>query len=319
MSLLELDRPMDARILDNHAWKGAKPQLSVLIPFFRDDPCRLLATLETEAALCEGMVEIVLLDDGGGDAALAARAAATVRRLALPIRFVSLFANEGRARGRNRLAAHARADSLLFLDSDMLPDRPVFLRTWLDLIERERPAVAFGGFSVDQAPSTPAHALHRAMAARADCLPAKLRARTPEKYVFTSNLLVRRDVFDAETFDEGFTGWGWEDVEWGARVSRRFGVIHIDNPATHLGLDTAQALARKYEQSAANFARLAGRHPEVVHAYPSYRLARFLKRAPGLKLWRRALKQTALASAAPLPARVAAMKAYRAALYAEVV
>src|SRR5690606_23100227 len=103
----------------------------------------------------------------------------------------------------------------------------------------------------DQAPPDAAHALHRALAVGGDCLPAAERRHAPEKYVFTSNLLVRRDVFETERFDEGFSGWGWEDVEWGMRVARRWPIVHIDNPATHLGLDDAETLAAKYEQSTA--------------------------------------------------------------------
>ena len=158
------------------------------------------------------------------------------------------------------------------------------------------------------------------MAARADCLSAAERALTPEKYVFTSNLMVRRDVFDAEAFDEGFRGWGWEDVEWGARVSRRFPILHIDNPATHLGLDTPQGLAGKYEQSVENFARLVERHPDLVSIYPSYRVARLLKSWPrACPRWRGLLKRLALSSLMPLTLRIMAMKAYRAALYTEAV
>ena len=33
-------------------------------------------------------------------------------------------------------------------------------------------------------------------------------------------------------------------------------VVHLDNPATHLGLESAAALAGKYEQSVGNFARV---------------------------------------------------------------
>jgi hypothetical protein len=143
-----------------------------------------------------------------------------------------------------------------------------------------------------------------------------VRARTPEKYVYTSNLLVRRDVFEAEGFDERFTGWGWEDVEWGMRVAARFGVTHIDNTATHLGLDTAEALLGKYEQSLTNFQRILQLHPDIVRGYPSYRLSRALKVLPARKVWRDALKQLAL-SRAPLSLRVAAAKIFRAGLYAE--
>jgi glycosyltransferase involved in cell wall biosynthesis len=296
----------------------AKVALSVLIPFFRDDPRPLLAALDAEAARLDGQVEIVVLDDAGGDAALSTHVAETVAALRAPARLIQLTTNEGRARGRNRLAAAARADHLLFLDSDMLPDRPDFLSAYLALLPTA-PAVVVGGFSVAQCVAAKDQALHRAMAARADCLPAAMRGLTPEKYVFTSNLMVRRDVFDAEAFDEGFCGWGWEDVEWGARVSRRFPVLHIDNPATHLGLDTPAVLAGKYEQSVQNFARLAARHPDLVSSYPSFKAARLFKTWPGVSRWRGLFKQLALSSLMPLTLRVMAMKAYRAALYAEAV
>jgi glycosyltransferase involved in cell wall biosynthesis len=316
--------PSAPQIVDNPAWSrhgvqmAPAAKLSVLIPFFRDDPCALLAALDREAEDLDGQVEIIILDDAGGDPDLSANAVSAVRALGTPTRLIQLCVNEGRARGRNRLAAAARANHLLFLDSDMLPDRANFLRAYLDLLPTH-PAVVVGGFSVAQCAARQDHALHRAMAVRAECLPAAVRAQTPEKYVFTSNLLVRRDVFDAEAFDEGFRGWGWEDVEWGARVSRRFGILHIDNAATHLGLDTADVLAGKYEQSVQNFARLAARHPDLVRHYPSFKAARLFKTWPVALRWRGLLKHLALSSLMPLTLRVMAMKAYRAALYAEAV
>ena len=310
---------LGANVLDNAGYATAHPRLSVLTPFYRDDPRPLLATLDREANRLDGQVELVLLDDAGGDPDHSLAVAEAAKAMALPTRLVQLAANDGRARGRNRLMEHSRGRHLLFLDSDMLPDRPDFLAAYLDFIVAEDPAVVVGGFSVDQAPVRPEHALHRALALRGDCLTADIRRRMPEKYVWTSNLLVRRDVFAAERFDEAFQGWGWEDTEWGVRVAARYGVHHIDNQATHLGLDTAATLAAKYEQSPPNFARMLGRHPEVVRRFPSHRLARLLKAAPLRSLWRPMLKRLALGDRAPIPVRVAAMKLYRAALYAEVV
>lgn len=305
----------NAVITDNAAWADVTPKLSVLIPFFRDDPTQLLAALsQTDAA-----VEIVVLDDGSNDAAMAARIAEAVRGMKIAARFVRLGSNQGRAEGRNRLAAEARGRHLLFLDADMLPDAPDFLLRWLYLIDLEDPAVAFGGFSLDQAPRTRANAVHRALALRSDCVPAETRCLTPEKYVFTSNLLIRRDVFAAEPFDAGFVGWGWEDVEWGMRISRRHPIRHIDNAATHLGLTPAAAIAAKFEQSVVNFGRVVAAHGDIVRAYPSYRVARALKRAPLRGLWRPWLKAAALFEAGPAGPRAFALRLYRAALYAEAV
>lgn len=306
---------MSEALFDNAAWPGATPRLSVLIPFKGDDACPLIQLLARETAAAE----LVVLDDGTADAELTARVQAAVARSPLPARLVTLAKNEGRARGRNRLVSHARAGHFLFLDSDMAPDTSTFLANWLALIEEADPAVAFGGFSLEQAPPRRDHALHRAMAGHSDCLPALVRAQNPEKHVFTSNLLVRRDVFEAESFDEGFSGWGWEDVEWGMRVARCWPILHIDNTATHLGLDPAPVIAAKYEQSAANFARVVAAHREVVSAYPSYRAAKILKRAPLRRLWRPLIKAYALADLAPVKSRAFAMRLYRAALYAEAV
>lgn len=314
-----MNAPVQEWVLDNAAWFGSRPRLSVLIPFLNDDPRQLLAALDAEAPVLCGLVEVVLLDDGAGDDEMARQVGAAVEAMALPARLVQLPKNEGRSRGRNRLARHARSARFLFIDADMLPDAPDFLHRYLALLANEDPPVAFGGFSLKQAPDRPEHRLHRRMALRSDCAPAKRRRKAPAKYVFTSNLLIRRDVFEAESFDEGFTGWGWEDVEWGVRVARRHPILHVDNPATHLGLDPARIIAIKYEQSAANFARLLRAHPDVVRRYPTYRMARLMKLMPFAGLWRPVLKMIALAEAAPLRLRAFCLRLYRVAVTARAI
>jgi len=201
----------------------------------------------------------------------------------------------------------------------MRPDRPDFLQAWLALVRQDDPAVAFGGFSLLQAPPDAQFAVHRALATRSECLPVAVRRLNPEKYVYTSNLLVRRDVFEREAFDPGFTGWGWEDVEWAMRVSRAHPVVHVDIPATHMGLDTVESLMRKYEQSAGNFARVIDKHPDIIATYPSYRAARKIRSLPGRGLLRGLARAWALRDGLPVASRAFALRLYRAALYAEAV
>lgn len=298
------------------SWASARPVLSVLIPFRDDDPRALLADLERQAG---PEVEIVLIDDASDDPMLrpAVRRAVVDGRAAACL--IHTAANLGRAEARNRLAASARGRWLLFLDADMRPERPDFLNRWLALIRDEAPAAAFGGFTVEAGPVDPAVAVHRALSRRSDCLSAAERRARGGRDVFTSNLLVRRETFDAVPFDAAFTGWGWEDVEWGLRAAERFGLIHVDVPARHLGLEPTARLAAKYEQSVGNFARLARLHPAAVRRFGCWRAARVLARLPALSSLRGLLRRWVLSDRGPVGARAFGLRLYRAALYAETV
>lgn len=307
--------PKAAHLVANDAYASAAPRVSILIPFYKESPVALLEALERHPA---PGIEIILLDDGSSQPELTHAVLSTLEAMSLPVRLISLTHNEGRARGRNRLTTAARGDYFLCLDADMLPDQPDFLKRWLAVID-DQPAVVFGGFSLTQAPADSRFDLHRLMAGQSDCLDAPARALQPEKYVFTSNLLIRRDVFKAEDFDASFTGWGWEDVEWAMRVVRSFSVRHIDNTATHMGLDDAVTLTRKYEQSVPNFARVVKKHPDVVAAYPSYKMARLIAKLPLHGPLRNLFKSLSLNESLPLKLRALALRFYRAALYAEVV
>lgn len=299
--------------------EAARPKLSILTPFFKESPATLLEALGRDRAMQGGDIEVVLIDDGSKQADLTQAVVACLDKQPYPATLITLAENQGRAAGRNHLTSAARSDYYLFLDSDMLPDTPAFIQTWLDVIEKEQPAVVFGGFSLEQASHDKAFALHRAMASHSDTVMAEARRLSPEKYIFTSNLLIRAEVLAQESFDPAFTGWGWEDVEWSMRVSKRWPIGHIDNTATHLGLDTAETVASKYEQSVGNFARVVAAHREIVGGYPSYKVARLLRLAPLRKVWRPALKALALAQNLPTKLRAFSMRLYRAALYAEVV
>jgi hypothetical protein len=86
-----------------------------------------------------------------------------------------------------------------------------------------------------------------------------------------------------------------------------------------MGLDTIADLARKYEQSVPNFARVLSKHHAIVSHYPSYRAARLFKTVPGVRVWCGALKLMALMPLLPARLRALSLRMYRASLYARVV
>jgi LmbE family N-acetylglucosaminyl deacetylase/glycosyltransferase involved in cell wall biosynthesis len=305
-------------IVDNGTWPEAHPVLSVLVPFHRDDPVPLLEALASQRIDDVRDVEVVVLDDGTGDDELADAVARAVAATPVPTRFVRLTENVGRGPGRNVLSGQARAAHLLFLDADMLPDDDRFLARWVD-VARTDPAVAFGGFSVRHTPHDRATAVHRALSADREILTVAERRRNPSNHVFTSNLLVRRDALDAEPFDDGFAGWGWEDVDWALRAGRRWTIEHVDNPATHVGLQTAAELLTRFEQSVPNFARLIDRHPDDVSSFPIYATAQKLTAIPFRRRTRPLLRRLVLEDRLPASTRSFLLRLHRAELYADAV
>lgn len=308
----------DARILRNAAWHEADaqarpPALSILSPVFRFDPSALIAALAQACRAAPDLaVELVLVDDGSGDPALLAQLEAAVMAFPAPASLVAFTANQGRSAARNRLTREARAPYLLFLDCDMLPDSTDFLARWSQLIADAAPAIAYGGFTTLQVPDEPRLALARALAERVDCLPAAERTARGGVAVATSNLLVRADILRAVPFDAGFQGWGWEDVDWALRAhAAGHPVLHVDIPATHLGLDEPETVLRKFAQAGPNFTHMLARHPQM-RALRSTRVIQTLASLPGIGLLARPLRVLATSEAVPMGVRTRAARGWRA-------
>lgn len=291
-------------------------QMSVLIPFYRDDPTPLVSALAAEISAHELPIEIVLFDDGEPDPDLNTRIARAVDALPAPARLLTARRNVGRAAGRNRLASAAIGEWQLFLDADMTVAEH-FLRTWLEQIETDGFDAAFGGYTADPVQEK-SHHLHAALARSSDENSAQCRNEIGATAFCTSNLLARADLMRKVGFDEHFTGWGWEDVDWAVRADQIGELVHIDNPAGHAGWQSPDILLGKFRDAARNYARLLEKHPELA-ALPGARAARILKAIPGQALLRGVWALMAQSPIAPMKARTTALKLWRASWAADAI
>jgi glycosyltransferase involved in cell wall biosynthesis len=300
----------------NARWAEAAPRLSIVIPTYKYDASPLIRSLaELPGA---DAAEVIVYDDGSCNAALLASMETAADRAAMPVRIVAAAANRGRAGARNQAIIHARADWMLLLDADMAPDFRDFLTAYLSAATAHpEPGLIVGGYSLRQSPFNERFALHRWQSLTSECIPAEERAKTPGRYILTSNVLAHRRVLEACPFDETFAGWGWEDADWGLRVQAKFPIVHINNTATHLGLDDDAALMDKYGASGGNFALLAARHPKPVSETPLFRAATAARRLPFRTQLTAATAKIASSHRLPLGVRGRALKAWRALVYAE--
>ena len=294
----------------------SKPKLSVLIPYFKDDPTALLHALLSQTAEQSG-IEILIYDDGTGDADLNTKVCAAVKSAHSSVHLMIAHGNKGRSAARNALQENARADWVLFLDADMRPVSHRFLSNYVDLIEAEMADVIFGGFTVAKKAQDPDQELHRALSEVSDCLSLIARQAAGPQFVASSNLAVRKAVLDAEGFDDGFSGWGWEDSEWAARVAKRFELIHADIPALHLGLESTETLLRRFKTSGHNYVRFTEKHPDIAKTLSLFKISQKLRKTPGQKLMRPFLKLAVKLQFMPIRLRLVALKLWRASHYAE--
>ena len=235
-----------------------KLNLSILIPYFQDDPTDLLEALlqQIQRQPQAGTIEVLLYDDGSNDDALNERVIARVKRAHSAVHLIINTRNKGRSTARNTLQNKARAEWVLFLDADMRPVTRSFLSDYMTLIKDDIADIIFGGFTVPAKADTPDQELHRAFSEVSDCLPLQARQAAGPQFVVSSNLCIRKSVINHERFDDSFVGWGWEDSEWAARAAKSHRLIHADIPTLHLGLQTTDTLLKRFQNIGLNYVRL---------------------------------------------------------------
>lgn len=259
-------------------------KMSILIPVFNWDLSLLLPSLMAEIDQFQlgETVELIVMDDHSTDGPLRSRNETLLAGLAKPyLKHGILERNVGRAAIRNLLAAEASGEFLLFLDCDVLPDRPDFIRSYLSYADSGEFDVVSGGISYrSRVLDGREFDYHAYLGNKKEAKPALERNREPWRHILTSNIMVRKSVFQATPFDEGFTGYGYEDIEWGARLAEKFKILHIDNTASHLGLVTKARTHEKMVNSVSNYLLLKSLRPAAFHASSISKLVGLLEPVP---------------------------------------
>ncbi len=245
--------------------------LSILIPVFNWDISKLVQRLHNQSlGLMEKFeIEIIVLEDGSTEKN---DNAAAIENLPL-VTYEYFPVNRGRATLRNLLLERAKGEYILFIDADMLPDDDRFLQRYLDKIKAGHDIIC-GGISynlISQVENNCSFYLYKSE--KTEAVRATLRNKSPWRYLFTSNILIRRRIAESIKFDSRFTAYGFEDIDWAIRLARSYSIDHIDNTCSHMGLMSKEQTFSRMRESIKNYVLLVSLHPEetkhnsiVVHA-----------------------------------------------------
>ena len=226
---------------------------TVIVPTYNQagsiGACLASLTAQTVAA---DRYEILVVDDGSTDGTTG-----IVAGFGAPVRAIRLARNRGRSAARNAGVQEARAEWVVFVDSDVVV-REDFLEWHLRMHRVHGPGIVSRGpvVSVDRLEGVSHRRVPRLAASPA--------------YLDTANAALERSaVIRAGMFDEGFPGYGWEDFELGLRL-RRDGVRRVfcrEAPAFHLQphvrADTLDALFAKEDARARSAVYFYRKHPTL--------------------------------------------------------
>jgi glycosyltransferase involved in cell wall biosynthesis len=225
------------------------PQLSVVVPAYDNvEPLEVTLRSLTRQTMPPDRYEVIVADDGS-DPPLAPAVEKYADRM--DVTCVRAEHNRGRSANRNAAAARARADVLVFLDSDTVAHPDLLARhASFHAARAGRPGVLLGRrFEADwaaadalrsDAPVTPAMVdAYRADPRDAECSLPQYQEdfhRAPWLLGFSHNASMDRATFEAVGgFDEAIVRWGLEDTELFYRVFRHHdcprGLFELDNDA----------------------------------------------------------------------------------------
>ena len=252
--------------------------LSILIPVYNYNVAPLLHRLHEQCLqVSEGSeIEILAADDGSVEKF---NNVSEAEKLSL-VCYHELDENVGRSAIRNYLLSLSRGSYVLFLDADMMPDHDNFVQTYFDLAQNGAEIVC-GGISYQQYDHRdPSASFYLYKSQKTEVLSAAARNKSPWRYFFTSNILIRSDIIKNINFDQQFKGYGYEDIEWGIRLAKSYVIRHIDNTCSHLGVMGKDQAFCNMRDSIANYALLHQLHPKETENVGAMRLAGIIQYLP---------------------------------------
>ena len=186
-------------------------------------------------------------------------------------RYIHTPHTKGRSVNRNGLSTLADGDFLLFLDADALPKTSGFLNRYCNYAMQS--SVIVGGTAYR--PGYKSDELRVKVGKIKEEITPQVREKNPYGSFSAFNFLIRRDVFCEIYFSEKMLEYGHEDTLFGLELKyRNIDIMHIDNPAYHMGIDSGEDFMEKTTTAVDSLAKLirAGKIDEDITLFRVYRV-----------------------------------------------
>lgn len=268
-------------------------QLSVVIPTFeRSEILKMTLGALAKQSLQKKDYEVIVVDDGSADQGKTKKVVESfVKRTELNLLYIRQK-NEKQGAARNNGVKRAKGEVVLFLGDDIIPANVDFLKKHLDL-HRRYPNKKYGvlGFT-DWHPGITVNYFMKWLTHGSCVLKRygghqfayeKLGGGPDGKdsfgngisktghvkyadynFFYTSNISLKRSLLLKEPFDKAFSAYGWEDIELGYRLEKKYGFKLLYNPNAvgfHHHVITENSLAPRMRAIAASASIIDKKYP----------------------------------------------------------
>jgi glycosyltransferase involved in cell wall biosynthesis len=225
--------------------------LSILIPVYNYNAYPLVKELHSQCLEAKIDFEILCQDDFSTEYLQENQEINTLKNC----RFSRNKTNLGRGKNINTIANQATKEYLIIVDCDTFPKNSEYIRNYVQHIEEGKAGVLYGGIIYESVRPDKENLLRWIYGIKREALSLDLRNKKPNSSALTSNLLIKKEIFNEYPFDITITNYGYEDLCFLMVLeSCRFTINHCDNPTFHLNLETSELFLKKTKIALENLA-----------------------------------------------------------------
>ena len=236
--------------------------ISILIPAYNLNVLDLVYSLEKQLSQIDGKGEIIILEDASNPEYK--KQNESISSLPL-VTYQYLSENAGRLKIREKLAALASYEWLLFIDGDSQIIKDDFLSTYLNAIPNNKTVITGGRIYKSEPPSDCSLRLHWKYGSTRENI------NTNKTGFMTNNFLIPKEIFNSIHLPDKWNQYGHEDTAIGIELQRmNYTITKIENPVLHAQLVSSDIFLKKSEQALQNI-------PLMVQTFGSDEVAMHIK------------------------------------------
>jgi hypothetical protein len=266
--------------------------LSILIPTYNYNVYPLVTELKNQADALGIAYEILVQDD----ASKSFLKENTEINLLQHCSYTLNHENLGRGNNINLLNNRAKFEYVLIMEADAFPEKKTYLKNLIDSINQET-QVLFGGVIYPNQKPEQDKLLRWKYGNERESIPLSDRLKRPYHFVFTWNLLLKKEILSKYHFPNNIKNYGYEDVVFIKQLKEnKVPIQHFNNMLIHFNSETSIAFLNKTEDAVKTLHQLIsnkklliedvkiGKASKMIQLLHLESLARFLFKKTSSKL-----------------------------------